>query len=203
LLNRLNDGSITLAELLPVVERMARLAERAGGIIKRVNAFARQRELSRQRVDLVALLTRVLANFGASADAAHVLPRWEAPLQPVWVDADELLLEHLVNNLVGNAQDWAPRANLAPQVWVELRQDDASATAAIAVSDNGPGVDEEAAGNIFNAFVSLKDGGMGMGLAICRSIVEAHHGRIAVGRDPVLGGARFTVVLPLADAATI
>jgi len=203
LLNRLNDGSITLSELLPVVERMARLAERAGGIIKRVNAFARQRELSRQRVDLVALLTRVLANFGASADAAHVLPCWEAPVQPVWVDADELLLEHLVNNLVGNAQDWAPRANLAPQVWVELRQDDACATAVIAVSDNGPGVDEEAAASIFNAFVSLKEGGMGMGLAICRSIVEAHHGRIEVGRDPLLGGARFTVVLPLAVAVTI
>lgn len=203
LLNRLHDASITLPELLPVVERMARLAERAGGIIKRVNAFARQRELSRQRVDLVALLTRVIANFGASADAAHVLPRWGAPVQPVWVDADELLLEHLVNNLVGNAQDWAPRANLAPQVWVELRQDDASAAAVIVVSDNGPGVDDEAAGNIFNAFVSLKEGGMGMGLAICRSIVEAHQGRIEVGRDPVLGGARFTVVLPLANTATM
>lgn len=203
LLNRLNDGSITLPELLPVVERMARLAERAGGIIKRVNAFARQRELSRQRVDLVALLTRVLANFGASGDAAHVPARWDAPARPIWVDADELLLEHLVNNLVGNAQDWAPRANLAPQVWVDLRQDDASATAVIAVSDNGPGVAEDASGNIFNAFVSLKEGGMGMGLAICRSIVEAHHGRIEVGRDAVLGGARFTVALPLANTTTM
>lgn len=203
MLNRLNSGSISLPELLPVVERMARLAERAGGIIKRVNAFARQRELSCQRLDLVALLTRVLANLGATADGSNTVARWEAPLQPVWVDADELLLEHLVNNLVSNAQDWAPRANLAPQVWVELRQDTTQGVAVIGVSDNGPGVDEDAIGSIFNAFVSRKEGGMGMGLAICRSIVEAHHGRIEVGRDPVLGGARFTVVLPLAGAATM
>jgi two-component system sensor histidine kinase DctS len=55
--------------------------------------------------------------------------------------------------------------------------------------------------SVFNAFVSRKEGGMGMGLAICRSIVEAHHGRIELGRDPVLGGARFTVYLPLANTA--
>ena len=67
----------------------------------------------------------------------------------------------------------------------------------LSVGDTGPGVSEDALASIFNAFVSRKEGGMGMGLAICRSIVEAHHGRIEVSRDPLLGGARFTVVLPL------
>ncbi|OIN92239.1 MAG: hypothetical protein AUJ20_08415 [Comamonadaceae bacterium CG1_02_60_18] len=199
LLNRLHDDSITLPELLPVVERMARLAERAGGIIKRVNAFARQRELTRQRLDLALLLHRVLTNISAITEASASVVRWDAPAQPVWVDADELLLEHLLNNLVGNAQDWAPRANLAPQVWVELRRDEPQAMATISVSDNGPGVDDDALATIFNAFVSRKEGGMGMGLAICRSIAEAHHGRIEVSRDPVLGGARFVVSLPLAE----
>ena len=47
-------------------------------------------------------------------------------------------------------------------------------------------------------YIAEEDGGMGMGLAICRSIVEAHHGRIVVGHDPDLGGARFTIGLPLA-----
>jgi two-component system sensor histidine kinase DctS len=70
------------------------------------------------------------------------------------------------------------------------------------VADTGPGVTDDAQTTIFNAFVSRKEGGMGMGLAICRSIVEAHHGRIEVSRDPVLGGARFTVLLPLAPANT-
>lgn len=196
LLNRLNDGSITLAELLPVVERMARLAERAGGIIKRVNAFARKRELSRQRLDLVAFLQRVLAQLG---DERGVAPAWDLPRQAIWVEADELLLEHLVNNLVANAQDWAAQAGQKPQVWVGLQQDPEQQLAVLTVADTGPGVSEEAEATIFNAFVSRKDDGMGMGLAICRSIVEAHHGRIEVSRDPLLGGARFTVLLPLAE----
>lgn len=195
LLNRLRDENISLPELLPVVERMARLAERAGGIIRRVNDFARRRELVRQRVDLGAFLARVLAT---QSDAACPPAQWLAPPQPVWVDADELLLEHLVNNLVSNAQDWAGHGSANPQVWIDLRADDAQGMAVLAVADTGPGVSDEARASIFNAFVSSKEGGMGMGLAICRSIVEAHHGRLEVSRDPVLGGARFTVYLPLA-----
>ena len=196
LLNRLGDGNITLPELLPVVQRMARLADRAGGIIRRVNDFARRRELIRQRLDLVALLTRVLA---ANGDGDGTPAQWSPPPQPIWVEADELLLEHLVNNLVGNAQDWVPHGAAPPQVWIDLRQDSVRHVATLAVSDTGPGVSDEARETIFNAFVSRKEGGMGMGLAICRSIVEAHHGSLAVSRDPVLGGARFTVDLPLAQ----
>jgi two-component system sensor histidine kinase DctS len=196
LLNRLHDGSITLPELLPVVERMAGLAERAGSIIKRVNAFARRRELSRQRLDLVGVLQRVLLSY--SEDDILVLT-WSLPSHPIWVDADAMLLEHLVINLVGNAQDWAPQGSQRAQVWVSLRLDDDGSGAVLAIADTGPGVSEDAQATIFNAFVSRKEGGMGMGLAICRSIVEAHHGRIEVSQDPVLGGARFTVLLPLAD----
>ena len=193
LLNRLNNGSIGLTELLPVVERMARLAERAGGIIQRVNAFARRRELSPQRLDLVKLLQRVMAPSG---DDTSITLTLELPAQRIWVEVDELLFEHLVNNLVGNAQDWAPRAGQRAQVSVRLQVDQGMAV--LRVADTGPGVSEEAQATIFNAFVSSKEGGMGMGLAICRSIVEAHHGRIEVSRDPVLGGACFTVKLPLA-----
>jgi two-component system sensor histidine kinase DctS len=197
LLNRLNDGNIDLAELLPVVARMAQLAERAGGIIQRVNAFARRRELSPRRLDLVKLLQRVMVLFG---DDNTVTPAWALPDHPVWVEVDELLFEHLVNNLVGNAQDWAPQGGQRAQVWVALRVDHEQGMAVLSVADTGPGVGDEAQATIFNAFVSSKEGGMGMGLAICRSIVEAHHGSIEVSRDPVLGGACFTVKLPLAKA---
>lgn len=197
LLNRLRDDNISLAELLPVVERMARLADRAGGIIRRVNDFARRRELSRQRLDLVAFLTRVL---NGQTDSTSTPVRWQAPLQPIWIDADELLLEHLVNNLLGNAQDWAGHGSSPAQVWLDLHCDNAQAMAILSVADTGPGVSDEACQSIFNAFVSRKEGGMGMGLAICRSIVEAHQGRIEVNRDPLLGGARFSVLLPLAKA---
>lgn len=195
LLNRLRGGSITLREMEPVVARMAGLAERAGSIIQHVNAFARRREISRQRLDLMAVLQRVLPG---SAEGAGRPLRLVRTREPVWIEADALLLEHLINNLAGNALDWAPRGERRPQVRVEVTCELARHMAVLVVADSGPGVRDEERAHIFNAFVSLKEGGMGMGLAICRSIVEAHHGRIDVGRDAALGGARFTVYLPLA-----
>ena len=198
LLNRLRCDNITLAEMVPVVTRMAALAERAGGVIQRVNALARKREISRQRLDMVAVVKRVLSGVQDLPGRQMVMLDTD---HPVWIDADELLLEHLINNLVGNALDWAHRGGQAAQVRVGVACGDAQGMAAMVVADTGPGVPGDAQADIFNAFFSTKDGGMGMGLAICRSIVEAHHGRIDVGRDPDLGGARFTVWLPLADGA--
>lgn len=200
LLNRLRGGNITLNELEPVVTRMARLAERAGGIIKRVNAFARRRELSRQRLELAAVLRRVLASMGDVQSGQVSLVNKS---QSIWIDADELMLEHLINNLVANALDWAHRGSEMAQVRVEVDTDPRQGLASLVVADSGPGVSEEDRDTIFNAFFSTKEGGMGMGLAICRSIVEAHHGRIEVGRDPELGGARFVVWLPLADVPSM
>ncbi|MDT8990295.1 PAS domain S-box protein [Curvibacter sp. APW13] len=197
LLNRLRSGSITPAEIEPVVQRMAALAERAGGVIQRVNAFARKRELELQRVDLAVLVRRVVASAQEQHSAQASL---HSPVAPVWVLADALLLEHLVANLCSNAMDWALKGAGRPLVRVALQQGSGSegAEVLLSVADSGPGVALEDQARIFNAFYSTKDGGMGMGLAICRSIVEAHHGRIEVARDSALGGALFTVHLPLA-----
>jgi two-component system sensor histidine kinase DctS len=195
LLNRLHSDNITIDEMVPVVTRMAGLAERAGGIIQRVNAFARQREIVLQRLDMVAFLRRVVAGT-AEPQGSHV--SLIDPNFPIWIDADELLFEHLINNLLENALDWAHRSGRLAQVRVAVTFDAARHMATMVVADTGPGVSEDDRAHIFNAFFSTKDGGMGMGLAICRSIVEAHHGRIDVGHDPDLGGARFTIGLPLA-----
>lgn len=198
LLNRLHDRSITLNDMEPVVQRIANLAERAGGVIQRVNAFARKRELNLTQVDLAALVRRAVA----VAQEAHSTPvALDLPTLAVWIQADALLLEHLVHNLCSNALDWAQQGDERPQVQVRLQSPpDPSGQVALTVADSGPGVPEVAQARIFDAFFSTKDGGMGMGLAICRSIAEAHHGRILVGHDRALGGALFTVQLPLASS---
>lgn len=194
LLNRLHGGKITLAEVVPVVERMEGLSEKAGRIIQRVNAFARRREVTRQRLDLVAFLRAMLS-------PRAMLPMAQIEVQlgpdPVWVDADALLLEHAVRNVVANGLHWASRHGAAARVHVGLQQ--ALGQAAIVVSDNGPGVSDEQKDQIFGAFYSATEDGMGMGLAICRSVMEAHHGRVEVDRDPMLGGARFALWLPLSE----
>ena len=194
LLNRLRSGRITLEEVMPVVERMDRLADKAGRIIQRVNAFARRREMSRQRLDLAAFLRTTLVQHQAQRQVILELTLGQLP---VWVEADALLLEHAVQNVVANAMQWAPLSERPARVQVRIEQDETQA--AVVVSDTGPGVDEEHKEQIFGAFFSASADGMGMGLAICRSVLEAHHGRIDVARDPVLGGAMFSLWLPLSS----
>ncbi len=200
LLNRLRDRSVASDEVERVVLRMARLSDKAGGIIQRVNAFARRRELVLAPVELTHFVQRcIAAQPRSSAASVH----WAGTANQVWIQADELLLEHVVNNLLGNAIAWAQRgaARLSDggaarvRVAVQLHAREQAAT--LTVADNGPGVSEDAREQIFNAFFSTQEGRMGMGLAICRSIVEAHHGRIEVGSDAALGGALFTVWLPV------
>lgn len=199
LLNRLRAGNISLMELEPVVERMARLSDKAGGILQRVNAFARRRELSRQRLDLCAFVRQsVRHHVGSHATVSLLALPDEAGL---WIQADDLLLEHVISNLLNNAQEWSRHGQQAqPQVRVWISVDAEHQQAGLHVADNGPGVSDEDREHIFSAFYSTQEGGMGMGLAICRSIVEAHHGRLEVSRDSTLGGACFTVWLPLSSA---
>jgi two-component system sensor histidine kinase DctS len=195
--NRLRAGQITLNEVAPITQRMERLAEKCGQIIQRVNAFAQRRELSPTRVDLVALLRRIMRNRPSPPNAQVDVVLADAP---VWVEADALLLEHAVLNLVLNAQHWAHRGQRPARVRIAMGA--ASGMAGIVVADSGPGIGDDQVEHIFTAFFSARDDStaMGMGLAICRSVVEAHRGRIDVARDPELGGARFTLWLLLADA---
>ncbi len=194
LLNRVREQRITFDEIVPVVERMERMAEKAGRVIQRVNAFARRQDMTRQPLALRPFVARVAAGAplpeGVTLDLQ--LPPGDGPTVP----ADALLLENALHNLVLNAGEWAPRSGRTPaRVRVDLVSGDGQV--GVRVADSGPGVPPEQLGTIFDAFASHKPGGMGMGLAICRSIVEAHHGRIEVERCAELQGAEFTLWLPL------
>ncbi|WP_338063671.1 HAMP domain-containing sensor histidine kinase [Macromonas bipunctata] len=198
LLNRLRQQRITLAEVEPVVERMERMADKAGRVIQRVNAFARRQEMLRQPLALAPFVARVAAAVplpdGVVLDAAE-LEHGPTPTVP----ADALLLEHALHNVVRNAAEWAAQANhTLAQVRVGLVCE--SERVGILVEDTGPGIPDDLIPTLFEAFATRKPGGMGMGLSIARSMVEAHHGRIEVGRSAALGGAQFTLWLPLESA---
>ena len=68
------------------------------------------------------------------------------------------------------------------------------------VEDSGPGIEQHHVTRLFDSFFTTKDSGMGMGLRICRSVIEAHGGRIEADNKSALGGARFSFTLPVADA---
>src|SRR5260221_2931209 len=76
------------------------------------------------------------------------------------------------------------------------------ATLCCAVEDSGPGIAPEHLGRVFDNFFTTKENGMGMGLSICRSIIEAHGGRIAADNESAHGGARLSFTLPAADTTS-
>lgn len=193
LLNHLQEQRISLDEVVPVVERMERLAHKAGRVIQRVNAFARRQEMQRQSLEPLAFVARVAQSASLPASMQLEL---DLPTQAPEVPADALLLEHAMYNVVLNASEWAGLGSARParvRVSVLVQPD----RLGLRVEDSGPGVPPDQSAHIFDAFASGKPGGMGMGLSICRSIVEAHHGRMEVARSSALGGAQFTLWLPL------
>lgn len=194
LLNRVREQRITFEEIVPVVERMERMAEKAGRVIQRVNAFARRQEMTRLPMALAPFVARVANHVPLPEGVALELSlaAGDGPTVP----ADALLLENALHNLVLNAGEWAARGDRRPaRVRVSLVPGEQQI--GVRVADSGPGVPPEQRGTVFDAFASHKPGGMGMGLAICRSIAEAHHGRIELADSPELLGAQFTLWLPL------
>ena len=115
-------------------------------------------------------------------------------LPPIWIDP--LQGEQVLFNLIRNAfQAMATDKEQSHKVLISARCEGEGAVE-LSVEDNGPGVDPEIRDSLFDSFVTTKSGGMGIGLAICRQIVEAYGGRLTVSGSEKLGGARFAFTFP-------
>jgi signal transduction histidine kinase len=111
----------------------------------------------------------------------------------LWSPFDPILIQEVFINLISNAIEAMETNPREPEVTIKAAISD-DKEMAIEVIDNGPGVDD--AENIFDAFVTTKETGMGIGLAVSRSIVEAHEGQLWAENNSGFG-AKFTVKLPL------
>jgi signal transduction histidine kinase len=121
-----------------------------------------------------------------------------APATPR-VLADRTQLQQVVVNLAVNAmQAMASAGCRERRIAIRTSVVDA-ATLHCTLEDSGPGIPSEHIGRLFESFFTTKDSGMGMGLPICRSIIEAHGGRIAADNQGAGGGARFSFTLPAAN----
>ena len=197
-------GSVTMlagegydaALLSDVLGRASEQALRAGEIIKRLREFIAKGETERSLEDPAKLMEEAsaLALVGARQRGFRVSLKFARDLGPVIVD--RIQIQQVALNLIRNALDamtGGDRRDLA--VSVEPVED---RMVRISVADTGPGVSPEVRDRLFQPFVTTKANGMGVGLSICRTIVEAHGGRIWVEDNPT-GGAVFSFALPLAE----
>ena len=160
------------------LEQMIADAERASKVVERVRALSKKNEPERLLLDVNGVINDVIKLVGREIVSHQVSLRLElaADLPPVL--GDRVQLQQLIINLVINGiQAMADIDNRARSLLIRSEHDQSSQVL-VSVQDSGNGIDPANANRLFDAFYTTKPGGMGLGLSICRSITEAHGGRI-------------------------
>lgn len=194
-INRIRKGGEAAAEeAVRWLERGEQIALQAGETIQRLRAMLARGEPKKETVPLarliedanaIALVGTAAAGIGYSQDVDPALA----------VEADPVQIQQVLINLVRNGIE-AMAGTSAPRLTIAARRD--GAFVEVRVSDSGPGIAAEARGNLFEPFHSTKSSGMGIGLSICRTIVEAHQGRIWAAGGEGGRGAAFCFTIPAA-----
>jgi two-component system sensor kinase FixL len=195
----LEKGEQNIPEVIEVLEEIANQAHRAGEVITRTRTFTRSGDIVHSETSLANLAEQIRSLAELDTKANNIRLDWDIPADLPAIDADSVQIQQVILNLIRNAvdamQDTNPdertirlRAKLtAPQ---EIR---------LEVRDAGTGVSDEAAKDVFNAFFTTKSSGMGMGLAICRTIMRSHGGELGFrNNDSHSGdtGATFFFTIP-------
>ncbi len=182
-----------LTETLAKVEEQAR---RAGEVIDRIRAFVGKGQLCCAPLDMNDLVRRAVATVRSGLGQSKVGFAFELAEPLPAVHADALQVEHVLLNLIANSVEAMNENRRQGDVVIKMASSDSAIL--VAVRDSGPGLPPQAAERVFHPFFTTKPDGMGMGLSICRSIVEAHHGRVWASNNAD-GGATFQFTLPLAQ----
>ena len=205
-LSRLRNGQLSEEALLTALEKTAHQAQRAGQIIQRIRSFVKKSEPNRQLADVAKMVAEALelADIELRRHNVRLTHHVAARLPPVMADA--ILIEQVLINLMKNSAESIAQAKRPPSGRsVELRvvpkTIEGQAVVEFAVQDTGQGLAEEMRERLFEAFFSTKQEGMGMGLNLCRSIVESHQGRMQaqnIYNGLEVTGCLFSFWLPLA-----
>lgn len=184
------------AGLEDAIAESLRLAQRASDIIQTIRGLVRPRTDGRKAIDLLALVSETLSLLGSELERRHIeLVTWFPQALPPVV-AQRIQLQQLLLNLILNAAEAMAETPVGQRRLVISMRVLADRRVEISLSDTGHGLTPEQAQRIFQPFVTSKSDGIGLGLSICKSIVEAHGGEIEA-RPGDAEGATFTVRLPI------
>ena len=192
------DHSETL--LVDALGKADRQAQRAGEIIRRVHDFVRGRDPKRDTLSLTRLLAEASPLFELQARKSGVRIVTEVAADVPEVIGDRVALEQVLLNLTRNAVEAMREAAPAHALLTLTARRSAEGDALISVADTGGGMTPEVQARLFEPFFTTKREGMGMGLNICRSLVESHGGRLLF-ESTVGVGTVFTIQLPAAAAS--
>jgi len=206
MVTRVKNGAIEKEDLIAALEKTSRQAQRAGQIIHRIRSFVKRSEPQRQPARAQDIVEDAVELATIEIKRRNVAIRTYVAQRLPTLQVDPILIEQVLLNLLKNAAEAIDNANLPPpRRHIELRvvprhTPDEGGVIEFSVTDHGPGVKEEVMARLYEAFFSTKPDGLGIGLSLCRSIIESHRGRIRAenlynGESVV--GCRFAFTLPV------
>jgi PAS domain S-box-containing protein len=211
MVTRVNNNAIEKADLIAALEKTARQAQRAGQIIHRIRAFVKRSEPQRQAAQAQAIVDDAVELAGIELRRRNVSIRTYVAQRLPNLLVDPILIEQVVLNLLKNAAEAIDTARLpTARRNIELRvvprhTPEEGGVIEFSVTDMGPGLQPEVIARLYEAFFSTKVDGLGIGLSLCRSIIESHRGRIKAqnlynGETAV--GCRFSFTLPVQSSSS-
>lgn len=187
-----------LAEARSAAERATRGATRASEVIARIRSLITKATPEKSRVQINRIIEQTAALAEGQAARNHVAIKLElSPDLPV-VFGDSIQLQQVILNLIVNGIEAMTSITDRPKMLTLRTQPENNGQMRVSVQDSGVGLNEEVMGRLFEPFFTTRSKGMGMGLSISRSIIEAHRGRLWAESNG-LGGATFQFTLPSED----
>lgn len=194
----LDKGELDSETIREILEDVAGDARRAHDVIHNIRNTIKKGAAVRERIDLNKVINHVAHSIRPDARIYSCEIETSLAKQLPEVEGDPVQIQQVLINLVSNAFDaMAETPAKSRKVEIKTVRDDAG-TVCVSVRDHGVGIQEEARERLFEQFFTTKEDGLGMGLAIVRSIIEAHGGSIAA-EDVDGDGARFYFTLPVAE----
>jgi C4-dicarboxylate-specific signal transduction histidine kinase len=205
IVSRLERGNIDKEGMIEALNKTAKQAQRAGQIIQRIRSFVKRSEPNRTSADVATMLNNALELAEIELRRRNVRFKHYLASRLPQLHVDPILIEQVLVNLIKNAAESVDNAHRPParrsvEVRVLPKMDAEQQVVEFSVTDTGKGLAPEVMERLYEAFFSTKAEGMGIGLNLCRSIVESHQGRMSAenlynGTEVV--GCRFTFWLPV------
>lgn len=197
---RAGEPAPDLVRLIDLLDKVIGQATRAGDVVTRMRSMAQRHELDPKPVEIERAIAECIDMVKVDCELRNIRVRLSAASGLPVVTVDEIYLQQVVMNLLRNAMEAIEMPGAGPRaidvaIALNLRDE-----VQVEVADSGAGIAEGDEERIFESFYSTKSSGLGVGLAICRKLVEAHGGTLWAAHNPG-GGALFRFTIPVAAAA--